>query len=122
MPKSESGQTIIAGKLHWYRKVTENGPETVEDGLGFPPPEIREELIRKDGEWLLFVGSEAKTLVGKILKEHLKLSLPEVAKILKTIPDKPVFIGTRKEADWVEELLVRAGVNSCFKVKGGYAE
>ncbi|WP_333208095.1 hypothetical protein [Microcoleus sp. S36b_A2] len=70
------------------------------------PNEMREEILAKEGTWNLIVleKEQRATVVIKILREAMSLSLAEAMKLKKKMPGS-VFIGTQSEADRLKQLL-----------------
>ncbi|MEG4353391.1 hypothetical protein QUA74_27285 [Microcoleus sp. LAD1_D3] len=77
------------------------------------PNEMREEILAKEGTWNLIVleKEQRATVVTKILREAMSLSLAEAMKLKKKMPGS-VFIGTKSETDRLKQLLAGEGLKA----------
>ncbi|MEG4421820.1 hypothetical protein QUA70_25025 [Microcoleus sp. LAD1_D5] len=77
------------------------------------PNEMREEILAKEGTWNLIVleKEQRATVVTKILREAMSLSLAEAMKLKKKMPGS-VFIGTKSETDRLKQLLAAEGLKA----------
>jgi ribosomal protein L7/L12 len=88
--------------------------ETIElDDTGAIPDEIREEILVKEGTWNLIAleKEQRATVVTKILREAMDLSLAEAMKLKKKMPGS-VFSGTKSETDRLRHLLAAKGLKA----------
>jgi ribosomal protein L7/L12 len=86
------------------------------DDFGFPPDEIRQNILSEEGEWNLTINELAlknKAKLLKILRQALGLSILEAAKLLKNFPD--IISGTRTEMKWLKKLLSNEEIQSIVK-------
>lgn len=94
------GQTIVSAQLRWYRSTScPNCGRVEEDGIGFPPEELRGHLIKGGGYWDVRANSANRSLVMKELKKILGLSNEKLPQQIRRFPI--VFRGTKTEAEWV---------------------
>ncbi|WP_333298763.1 hypothetical protein [Microcoleus sp. M2_C6] len=77
------------------------------------PNEMREEILAKEGTWNLIVleKEQRATVVTRILREAMSLSLAEAMKLKKKMPGS-VFIGTKSETDRLKQLLAAEGLKA----------
>lgn len=104
-------QVVIHKTLRWSESINcpKCGLQSEADGRGFPPPEIREHLLRTGGAWCVQVTEyPSKVALLRVLRENLKLSLNEVKRISDNLPGM-VFLGTYGEATWLHELIGQVG-------------
>lgn len=98
------GQTVVSGHLRWYRSTSCSDCGNVEeDGVGFPPEEIRALLLKDGGHWDVVARESGSAAVVKVVKEVLGLSNAEAAAQLRSFPI--VFQGTSTEAGWLKDRL-----------------
>lgn len=101
------GQTVVSGRLRWYRSTSCSDCGNVEeDGVGFPPDEVRAPLLKDGGHWEVVAQESGGAAAIKVVKEILGLSKAEAAARLRRFPI--VFQGTLTEAEWVKEQLSAA--------------
>ena len=113
--KARVGQAIFNSKLRWYLSyICNNCNSAVEmDDLGFPPIEIRQNILLEEGEWELEVnpaGLNYKVKTIKILRQALNLSIKEASKLSKKFPR--IISGTKVEIQWLKELLLSKNIQS----------
>lgn len=113
--KANVGQAIINSQLKWYLSyVCEHCKSAIEmDDFGFPPDNIRRQIIDKEGEWKLIIDpaeSKNKAKIIKILRRNLNLPIEEASKLLKTFPN--IGYGTKLEMQWLEQLLSNENIKS----------
>ena len=113
--KARVGQAIVNSKLTWYLSyICNNCNSAVEmDDLGFPPIEIRQNILLEEGEWELEVNPaelnyKVKTI--KILRQALNLSIKDASKLSKEFPK--IISGTKVEMQWLKELLLSENIQS----------
>ena len=91
------------------------------DGRGIPPDYIRNEIIKSQGLWHLYVYDEntkQRVIAAKEIRSALNIPFSEVSNILKLIPGR-VKSGTRTEMEWLKNLLLNKGINvEIFEEKG----
>lgn len=105
------GQVTVRGNLGWFESINcgKCGVASEADGVGFPPPKIRELLIEKNGEWCVKLKDmRSMARVVKVLQAALSLDMKVVIDFLKKEP-RIIFKGTNSEAMWLAELLESAG-------------
>ncbi|GAA6617016.1 hypothetical protein [Scytonema sp. NUACC26] len=114
----EIGQTAIDNKLRWY--ISYNCPfcdsSTEFDDIGFPPEEIRQEILKYEGEWEIIIENfeRQKQTVTKLLRKTLELSTVELHQKLKTLRKIPSILhsGTKCEMEWLYNHLKSDGIES----------
>jgi hypothetical protein len=106
------GQTCHLDTLYWDESIRCDhcGLVSEADGHGFPPSMIREALIRRNGEWVVKLGTDA-SIVGaaKALQTVLALDMKSALSLART-PSREVFRGTDVEAEWLQTVLEKAGM------------
>ena len=77
------------------------------------PNEMRKEILAKEGTWNLIVleKEQRATVVTKILRQAMELSLAEARKLKKKMPGS-VFVGTKGETDRLRHLLAAVGLKA----------
>jgi hypothetical protein len=95
------GENVVDTNLRWHASWQEDGVPVEEDGIGFPPEQLRQRLIKESGEWETVVTSVPdKAKAAHALRRSLNLSLAEITERLRAMPG-PVFRGTQVEAQWI---------------------
>jgi hypothetical protein len=118
MGRISVGQILWDRQLRWSKsEVAEDGACVEVDGVGFPPQDIRDQILRERGEWELVITAGNRTRIMAILRESLGKSMNEVAECTKCIP-APVYRGTKIEANWLLEKMKKVGVEGVVRVKG----
>lgn len=110
------GQSLIDGKLRWFRRVTAGDSVTEEDGVGFAPDCIRRALLEREGKWELVVLSGNRLKIVKKLRLRLGLDLLSASSVLKLMPGV-VYVGTLTEAEWLAQSLVSEGATCSIRMK-----
>ena len=74
---------------------------------------MRKEILAKEGTWNLIVleKEQGATVVTKILRQAMELSLAEAMKLKKKMPGS-VFVGTKAETDRLRHLLAAEGLKA----------
>ena len=74
---------------------------------------MRKEILAKEGTGKLIVleKEQGATLVTKILRQAMELSLAEAMKLKKKMPGS-VFVGTKGETDRLRHLLAAEGLKA----------
>jgi hypothetical protein len=109
------GQTVVDGQLRWYRSFScQHCGNAEEDGVGFPPAELRDLLLESGGRWKLVVGEAKRVAAIKVLRSVLGLATEEsAAATLRRFSAFPVVhVGTRTEAKWLKAHMDAAQVAS----------
>lgn len=107
------GERVVQQKIVWFRsyRCPACGNRIEEDDHGLPPEEIRKAILEQEGEWSLVVEASGDPAVLKVLRHSLQLSMADVAKLRKRMPNQ-VFQGTRAEVERLASLFDNAGVRS----------
>lgn len=109
------GQSVFDKKVVWHLcyDCHHCGEAINLDDNDAMPNEMREELLAKEGTWNLIVWEKEQraTVVIKILREAMSLSLAEAMKLKKKMPGS-VFIGTKSETDRLKQLLAAEGLKA----------
>ncbi|MEG4218398.1 hypothetical protein QUA27_24245 [Microcoleus sp. Pol14C6] len=106
------GQSVFDKKFVWH--LSYSCPycgEAIElDNTDAIPNEMRKEILAKEGTWNLIVleKEQGATVVTKILRQAMELSLAEAIKLKKKMPGS-VFVGTKCETDRLRHLLAAVG-------------
>jgi hypothetical protein len=104
------GQSFASGRLQWYRTFVDADGNPIEaDGGGFPPADIRQQILQAEGEWEVVVVPGNPTKVALILREILELS-PQQALECARNDSGVVYCGTKVEAQWISMKLREAGI------------
>lgn len=116
--KAKVDQSVVNSKLRWYLScICNNCNSAVEmDDFGFPPAEIREKILKEEGEWELKANStesKNKAKIIKILRKSLNLSIKDASKLLKNFPN--IISGTKVEMQWLRELLLSEDIQSSIE-------
>ena len=105
-------------RLFWSESVRcRNCGNAIEmDDDGFPPAEVREQLLADDGRYALLVieDSTRRLHVGKILHCDLDTTLEEVRRMKDRMPGR-VYTGTRVEMDWLSNRLGGFGYSASLE-------
>lgn len=114
------GQTVINSQLRWYLSYEcPSCNSAIEmDGIGFPPDEIRQNILAEEGEWNLIVKEtelKNKAKLSKLIRQALNLSLQEVLQRLKNFPI--ITSGTKTEMQWLKQVLAEEGIDSSVEQK-----
>jgi len=79
------------------------------DGADIPPTEIREQIIRADGLWEVYLPhAKVVSRSVQVIRDVLSLDL-KVALALVKDASSPIYVGTEVEATWLSTLLSQAG-------------
>ncbi|MEG4382520.1 hypothetical protein QUA50_27885 [Microcoleus sp. M2_D5] len=109
------GQSLFDKKVVWHLSYScSHCGEAIElDDTHAMPNEMREEILAKEGTWNLIVleKEQRATVVTRILREAMSLSLAEAMKLKKKMPGS-VFIGTKSETDRLKQLLAAEGLKA----------
>lgn len=108
------GQHVSGDRLVWHSgfKCDSCGAEITLDDDGFPPADIRSELLAQGGEWELSVEPSGNPLsVAKVIADALALPRTEVIRLKNALPGV-VASGTLAEMDWLKRLLEKTGENA----------
>ena len=109
------GQSVSHKKLVWHLSYScPYCSEAIElDDTGAIPDFMREEILAKEGTWNLIVleKEQRATVVTKILRQAMELSLAEAMKLKKKMPGS-VFVGTKCETDRLRQLLAAVGLKA----------
>lgn len=105
------GQTSQNGILGWYESsVCYNcALRSESDNIGFPPEEIRLQLINFEGLWNVRLGnikSQMETI--KVIRKAFSVDTKEALHVIRN-ESKGIYSGTREEAIWLIGLLEDAG-------------
>ncbi len=72
---------------------------------------IREALIRRNGEWVVKLGTDASTVgAAKVLQTALVLDMKTALSLVRT-SSREVFRGTDVEVVWLQSVLEKAGLS-----------
>jgi hypothetical protein len=105
------GQTIVSNELRWYRSIScPNCGHIEEDGIGFPPEDLRDQLLKQGGRWKLVANEANRVAVLKIIRSSLGLSMEEAAATLRHFPT--VYTGTKTEAQWLKTQMEASHISS----------
>lgn len=107
------GERVVRDNMVWYRSYQCQvcGNRIEEDGRGTPPEEIRNAVLKQEGEWSLVVEGSGGPAVLKALRHVLQLSVTDTAELRKRLPGE-IVRGTRAEVERLVLLLDREGVQS----------
>ena len=108
------GQSVFDKKVVWHLSYScPYCSEAIElDNTDAIPNEMRKEILAKEGTWNLIVLEKKRaTVVTKILRQAMELSLAEAMKLKKKMPGS-VFIGTKCETDRLRHLLAAVGLKA----------
>jgi hypothetical protein len=103
MKQISVGQSVVNGRLRWYRSLISSDRKCIEeDGTGFPPPELREEILKTEGEWEILMTTGDPKRVALILREVLAITAKEA---LENAKSGVLYRGTKTEAQWLSQKL-----------------
>jgi hypothetical protein len=108
------GQTCHRGALCWHESIRcdQCGLVSEADDNGFPPSMIRDALMRRHGEWVVRLGSDASTVgTARVLRAALSLEMKAALSLART-PSRQVFRGTDVEVVWLKAVLGKAGLSA----------
>jgi len=106
------GQSAFRGELRWYESLNcqQCGLRTEADGIGFPPAEIREQIISSHGHWKLDLPDvKSIAAVARVLREQFSLRTKEALAVLRARDEQGIYKGTNAEVSWLSSLLEKAG-------------
>ena len=114
------GQTVINSQLRWYLSYEcPSCNSAIEmDDVGFPPDEVRQNILAEEGEWDLILKEtelKNKAKLSKLIRQALNLSLQEVLQRLKNLPI--ITSGTRTEMQWLKQILAEESIDSSVEQK-----
>ncbi|MFS2108869.1 hypothetical protein ACCC88_04220 [Sphingomonas sp. Sphisp140] len=111
------GQPVIGGKLRWYRSSScPASRNSEEDGVGWGPPNLRNELITAKGSWSVRIEEGEKAKVISTTIRLLSVPRQDAAGLLQSYPR--LLIGTKAEADWLIEELAAEGIRAKATTQG----
>jgi hypothetical protein len=101
-------QAIVFKQLRWHQATSCTGCGYVEeeDGIGFPPQQLRDRILRDAGRWKLLASGLDRARAIKVVRSVLGLT-GEAASAFRQFP--VLYIGTRTEADWLKTHMGAAG-------------
>jgi len=112
------GQTVIDGRLRWYRSISCPASGNIEeDGIGGGPPYLRNELLASMGSWSVRLEGVEKTKAVRTVRRLLSLSNDDTATLLRSHPN--LLVGTKAEADWLMERLAAEGLKGEVEASTG---
>lgn len=106
------GQTVTSGQLRWSRSLrcAHCGAAVEEDDVGLPPPDVRAELMARNGKWFVTVEPEQRTSAVKVLRQALGMEMKEAVSLMKS--EGPLWSGTEAECAWLAMLLRDEGLRA----------
>ena len=105
-------QTIVQGRLRWYRRFLDHGHEVaVEDGVEFPPEDLRRRIMERDGVWELVVPTASAATVAHQLGQLPEVDARQILANMRRQPGVP-YIGTETEVEWLQLALAKADIDS----------
>lgn len=113
-------QTVVNNKLRWYISYNCNfcGSSMQFDEIGLPPEEIRQQILKDEGEWEIIIKNfdKQKQTLTKSLRKTLQLSTVELHQKLKTLRENPSILhsGTKSEMEWLYIHLKSDDIESIF--------
>ncbi|MEG4069422.1 hypothetical protein QUA42_19165 [Microcoleus sp. Pol11C2] len=109
------GQSVFDKKVVWH--LSSSCPYCSQaialDNTHAIPNEMKKEILAKEGNWNLIVLEEEQpaTVVTKILRQAMELSLAEAMNLKKKMPGS-VFVGTKAEIERLRHLLAAEGLKA----------
>lgn len=105
------GETVVSGRLRWYRSTScPDCGNVEEDGIGMPPEEVRKLILNEGGHWDVVAQEANGAAAIKVVKGALNLSNVEAVEQLRSFPI--VFRGTLTEAEWLREKLSASSIEA----------
>ena len=105
------GQSFRGRELRWYQRMTcpDCSLREEADDTGFPPEDVRRQLMEANGRWSLHVEQpHSLARLRQTLRTALKLGPAEVVALTRD-PAAALFVGTKVETEWLAALLRDAG-------------
>ena len=107
---TDADQTVLDGQLQWYVCRTDcSGDITEEQGVGIPPAEVHDFLMKKNGAWELCIRpGESPTRVSQIrlfFRKALAAPLGDMQFMFSRIGPGRVYLGTKTEVEWLRDQL-----------------
>lgn len=106
------GQSVVGDQLRWHcsYQCSHCGSNIELDDIGYPPEEIRNELLAAGGKWNLLVDEppQHRIQIMKILRQTCNLTLAEAKAASQHIPGK-VASGTQPEMEWLRDIFSSVG-------------
>ncbi|MBZ8181727.1 hypothetical protein [Oscillatoria salina] len=105
--KFEVQQTIINQKLRWYLSGNCHlcGSSIELDDVGFLPENLRQKILKEEGEWKIIIKNYAqnKSVIIKCFRQILNISTVEAyRKIQETVNNHDfIYRGTKVEIEWL---------------------
>lgn len=113
--RSNVGQSFAPGELVWFQSLScSRCDQQVEvDGNGLPPEAFRNAIIKKCGQWGLWidVSGTPKVEVCKIFRRLLSIKMEETVSLKERIPGI-VYTGTDVEMRWLSSIIEQAAPNN----------
>jgi hypothetical protein len=88
------------------------------DDIGMPDEKTRDQLIQQTGLWELISEDNNRSVIGRVIKNALKISLKEVVDTLKSM--LIIYVGTKTECEWISFLLKKEGVLTKIEKRDRY--
>ncbi|MBD1827172.1 hypothetical protein NDI47_25930 [Microcoleus vaginatus GB1-A2] len=109
------GQSVFDKKVVWHLSYScpYCGEAIALDNTDAIPNEMKKEILAKEETWNLIVleKEQRATVVTKILRQAMELSLAEAMNLKKKMPGS-VFVGTKAETDRLRHLLAAEGLKA----------
>jgi hypothetical protein len=104
------GQTIVSNQLRWSRSISCPSCGHIEkDGVGLPPEELRDRLLKDGGRWKLVASGSDKAAAIKVIRSALGLT-GEAASAFRLFP--VLYVGARTEAEWLQAQMEASNLAS----------
>ncbi len=88
------------------------GADVTFDDDGFPPEDVRKEILAEGGSWELLVESSIDTLkIALCINDALGQPRKSAIQLRKMLPG-PISQGTKAEMHWLRNVLAKAGYES----------
>jgi len=112
MKKVSVGQSLSGGRLRWYRSLVSADDKRIEeDGVGFPPADVRQQILDDEGEWKIIITDGDRTRAALILREALGVSQSKAMEHVRSASGV-FYHGTKTETQWLSEKLREAGIQA----------
>jgi hypothetical protein len=109
---AKPGERVVSGELQWWVSLVCKGcgVRQEEDGWGFPPAEIREEMVRRSGLWgVILKPGSSRFAAAVVLRTRLRIPIPEIHERV-AVYGGVMWKGTQVEVEWLVSHFREGGV------------
>ncbi|EGF91505.1 hypothetical protein ABI_29220 [Asticcacaulis biprosthecium C19] len=109
--KGSFGQNVVGARLVWYISYScKSCGAKEEDGESFPPENLRNAVLKKDGYYKLIADCADRLTSIKAIRGVLRYPMETATTLLAHFP--VLYVGTETEAKWLKAVVDEAGAAS----------